>query len=68
MCRAVSPLNSQTTYTYVINNVSKFEGILITLILLTTLACYAAGRLKLRLSHGSQNVPPLPPKPLHKHR
>jgi len=37
--RAVSPLNSRTTYIYIANNVSKFGGILFTPILLTAVAC-----------------------------
>jgi len=53
----VSPLNSQMTYIYVANNVSKFGGILFTPILLTAMACYASEPLKFRLSCGSQNVP-----------
>jgi len=32
------------------------------------MACYAAEPLKVRLSIRSQNVPSLPPKPLHKHQ
>jgi len=56
------------TYIYVANSVLKFGGILFTPILLTAVACYAAGPLKFTLSFGSQNVPPPPPKPLHKHR
>ena len=32
------------------------------------MACYASGPVKVRLSFWSQNVPPPPPKPLHKHR
>jgi hypothetical protein len=66
--RAVSPLNNRTTYIYVANSVPKFGGILFTSILLTAVACYAAGPMKLSLSCGSQNVPHPPPKPLHKHR
>jgi len=31
-------------------------------------ACYASGPLKVRLSFRSQNIPPAPPKPLHKHQ
>ena len=61
----MSPLNSQTTYMYIAN--SMFGGILYTLIQLIAVACYAAGPLKVRLSFRSQNVPPPPPKPLHKH-
>ena len=60
----MSPLNSQTTYIYVPNSVSKFEGILFTPILLTAAACYTAGPLKFRLSCGSQNVPP-PQTPIY---
>jgi len=55
--RAVSPLNSRTTYIYVANSVSKFGGILLTPNLLTAVACHAARPLKLRLSCRSQNVP-----------
>jgi len=61
----VSPLNSQTSKD-VANSVSKFGAILFTPIWLTAVACYASGPLKVRLSFRSQNVPPLPPKPLHK--
>ena len=68
MRRAVSPLNSRMTYTYVANCVSKFGAILFTPIWLTFVGCYAAGPLKVRLSYRSQNVPPPPPKPLHKHQ
>ena len=50
------------------NSVLKFGGILFTPIRLTTVACYASGPLKVRLSFRSQNVPPPPPKPLHKHQ
>jgi len=66
----VSPLNSQTTYSYkdIANSVSKFGGILFTPIRLTAVACYASGPLMVRLSFRSQNVPPPPPKCLHKHR
>ena len=64
----MSPLNSQMPYKYVASSVSKFSGILFTSIRLTAVACYAAGPFKIRLSFGSQNVPPAPPKPLHKHR
>jgi len=56
------------TYKDIANSVSKFGGILFTLIQLTNAACYAAGPLKVRLSFRSQNVPPPPPKPLCKHR
>jgi hypothetical protein len=63
----VSPLKSRTTYKGVANSVSKFGGILFTPIRLTAVACYAAGPLKVRLLFGSQNVPPPPLKPLHKH-
>jgi len=64
----VSPLKSQTTYKDVANSVSKFGGILFPPIRLTAVACYASGPVKVRLSFRSQNVPPPPPKPLHKHR
>jgi len=47
--------------------VSKFGGILFTLIRLTAVACYASGPLKVRLAFRSQDVFPPPPKPLHKH-
>ena len=66
--RTVSPLNSQTTYIYVANCVLRFGAILFTPIRLTAVACNASGPLKVRLSYRSQNVPPPPPKPLHKHR
>ena len=68
ICRAVSPLNSRTTYTYVTNCVSNFGAILFTPIRLPAVACNASGPLKVRLSYRRQNVPPPPPKPLHKHR
>jgi len=55
------------TYKDVTNNVSKFGGILFTSIPLTAVAYYATGPLKVRLSFGSQDVPPPPPKPLHIH-
>jgi len=64
----MSPLNSQTTYKDVANSVSKFGRILFTPIRLSAMTCYVAGPLKVRLSFRSQNVPPPPPKPLHKHR
>jgi hypothetical protein len=64
----VGPWNSRTTYKDIANRVSKFGGILFTPIQLTAVACYATGPLKVRLSFRSQNVPPPPPKPLHKHR
>jgi len=51
----------------VANKVSKFGGILLTPIQLTAVACYASGPLKVRLSFRSQNVPPPPPKTLHKY-
>ena len=54
------------TYKDVTNSLSKFGGILFTPILLTAVACFASGPLKVRLSFRSQNVPPPPPKPLHK--
>jgi len=63
----VSPLKSQTTCKDVANSVSKFGGILFTPIRLTNVACYAARPLKFKLSFRSQNVPPPPPKLLHKH-
>jgi len=47
--------------------VSKFGAILFTLIWLTFVGCYAVGTLKVRLSYRSHNVPPPPPKPLHRH-
>ena len=53
---------------YVANSVSKFGGILLTPIRLSAMTCYVAGTLQARLSFRSQNVPPPPPKPLHKHR
>jgi len=56
------------TYKDVTNGVSKFGGIFFTPTRLTAVACYASGPLKVRLSFGSQNVPPPPPKPLHIHR
>jgi hypothetical protein len=49
-------------------SVSKFGGILFTPVWLTAVACYASGPLKVRLLFRSQNVPPAPPQPLHKHR
>jgi len=55
-------------YKDVANSVLKFGGILFTPIRLTAVACYAAGPLNARLSFRCQNVPPPPPKPLHKHR
>ena len=67
ICHALSPLNSQTTCIYVANSVSKFGEILFAPNLLTAVACHAAGPLKFRLSCRSQNVPPSPPKTLHKH-
>jgi len=48
--------------------VSKVGGILFTPIQLTAVACYATASLKVRLSFGSQNVPPPPPKLLHIHQ
>jgi len=56
------------TYKDIGNSVSKFRGILFTPIWLTAVACYAAGPLKVWLSFRNQCVPPLPPKPLHKHQ
>jgi hypothetical protein len=50
------------------NSVLKFGQILFTPNRLTTVACYASGLLKVRLSFRSQNVPLPPPRPLHKHR
>jgi len=41
---------------------------LFTPICLTAVAHYAAGPLKVKLSFRSQNVPPPPAKPLHKHQ
>jgi len=41
---------------------------LFTPIQLTVEACYAGRPMKIRLAFRSQNVPPPPPKPLHKHR
>jgi len=64
----VSPLKSQTTYKDIANSMSKFGGILLTPIRVTAVACYASGPAKVRLSFRSLNVPPPPPKPLHKHR
>ena len=68
--RAVSTVNSRTTYTriYVAKCVSTFAAILNALIRLTAVACNASGPLKIRLSYRNQNVPPPPPKPLRKHR
>jgi len=66
--RAVSHLKSRTTYKEVATSVSMFGGILFTPIRLTAVACYAAGPMEVRLAFRSQNVPPPPPKPLHKHR
>ena len=54
-------------YIYVTYCVSKFGAILFTPIRLTAVACNASGPLKVRLTYRSQNVPPSPPKPLHKH-
>ena len=65
---AVSPLNSQTASKDVTNSVLKFGGILFTPFWLTAVSCYAAGPLKVRFSFRSHNVPPPPPKPLHKHQ
>ena len=65
---AVRPLNSQMTYTCVTNSVLKFGAILFTPIRLTAVPHDASGPLKVRLSYRSQNVPPPPHKPLHKHR
>ena len=50
------------------NSLSKFGGSLFIAIQLTNVACNAAGPLKVRLPFRSQNVPPPPPKPLHKNR
>jgi hypothetical protein len=55
------------TYKDVANSVSKFGGILFAPIRFTAVACYASGPMKVRLSFMSQNVPPPPTKPLHKH-
>ena len=66
--RALSPLNSRTATIVATNSVLKFGGILFTTIWLISVACYAAGPLKVRLPFRSQNVPPSPPKPLHKYR
>jgi hypothetical protein len=55
------------TYKDIANSVSKFGGILFTPIELTVVACYASGPMKVRLLFRSQNVPPPPPKPLHRH-
>jgi hypothetical protein len=64
------------TYKDVADSVSKFGGILFTPIIynyiyniyiITAVACYASGPMKVRLSFRSQNLPPSPPKPLHKH-
>ena len=44
-----------------------FGGILFTPIRLTAVACYASGPFMVRLPFWSQNIPPPPPKPLHKH-
>jgi len=63
----VNPLNSRMTYKDITNSVSKFGGILFTPIRLTAVTCYASGPMKVRISFRSQNVPPPPPKPLHKH-
>jgi hypothetical protein len=41
---------------------------LFTPIRITAVASYASGPVKVRLSFRSQNVPPPPPKPLHKYR
>jgi hypothetical protein len=56
------------TYKEVANSVSKFGGILFTPIRLTAVACFASGPVKVRLLFRSQNVPPPPPKFLHRHR
>ena len=45
----MSPLNSQMTYTYVANSVSKFGGIIFTLIRSTAVARYASGPMRVRL-------------------
>ena len=66
MRRAVRPLNS-SNYTCVANFVSKFGATLFAPIRLTAVAHDASGPLKVRLSYSSQNVPPSPPKLLHKH-
>jgi len=66
--RTVSPLNSRTATIVAANSMLKFGGILLTAIRLTTVACYAAWPLKVRLPFRSQNVPPPPPKPLQKDR
>jgi len=55
--RAVSPLNSRLTCTYVANCVLKLGGILFTPIRLTAVARYASRPMKVRLSFRSQNVP-----------
>ena len=64
----MSPLNSQMTSKDVANSVLKFGGIIFIPIRLTAVAGYVSGPLKARLSFRSQNVPPPPSKPLHKHR
>ena len=56
------------TYKDIANSVFKFGGILFTPVQLTAVSCYASGPLMVRLSFRSQNVPPSPPKPLHKHQ
>jgi len=60
--------NAERLNIYVANSVSMFGEILFTPVPLTDVACYPAGPLKFRFSCGSHNVPPPPPKPLHKHR
>jgi len=63
------------TYKDVANSVLKFGEILFTPIIcniyniyiITAVACYASGPMKVRLSLRNQNVPPPPPKPFHKH-
>ena len=62
----MSLLNRWTTSKDVANSVLKFGVILFTPIRLTAVVCYTSGPLKVRLSFRSQNVPPPPPRTLHK--
>jgi len=66
-CRAVRLLNSRMATVVATNSVcvSIFGGIFFTRIRLLAVVFYAVGPVKVRLSYGTQIVPPPTPKPLH---
>jgi hypothetical protein len=64
----MSPLNSWMAIKEATNSVSKIGAILFTPNRFSAVGCYVSGLWKVMLCFRTQNVPPSPPKPPHKHR